>query len=223
VDLQEGLWNALSARPEFVAKMEVDRQSYFWDELIRSFSKHIMAGTMLGGRPLTDQEKALRFLALEPRLERRALSAGFLEAIRMAPPDMRLVRTIVPQAGSRGWETCYVFLQLPMAALEGCSDDDVYRQVRGNMLIALCRVVRGKYRHPLRVVGIAMEPPKHVGEFGLSQDLGVLEEEWSEEAEREAVELSGRLDLYRADRTASTSWRAWEYPTRAAIGGRHRG
>ena len=100
--------------PQYTAKKKGDEISYAWDYLIRRFTKHKIRGTSTEfGAAETDplNERGVRYMALEPRLARRARARSLKEAIANAPahrPTMRFIGSASPTD-----PTGYVFLQFP--------------------------------------------------------------------------------------------------------------
>ena len=96
------------------AKKKADAASYAWDDLIRRFTRHKIRGTSTEiGAAETDplNEQGVRYMALEPRLARRAYAQSLKEAIASAPaqrPTMRFIGSANPSE-----PTGYVFLQFP--------------------------------------------------------------------------------------------------------------
>ena len=66
--IPEGEWQALQASPEWKARQEANRVSYFWDWIIENFNRAILGGTSPAypEHPFRIQELAVRALAREP-------------------------------------------------------------------------------------------------------------------------------------------------------------
>lgn len=86
--VQEGMYDHYCKRAEYRRKKKADKISYFWDNLIESFSHNFRSGTLepvpepfaaFDGRH-EGAEIGLRYMALEPRIIRRANSKAILGA-----------------------------------------------------------------------------------------------------------------------------------------------
>lgn len=83
VSIDEGLWQDLIANEQYLARLEANRISYLWDELIERTAAHAKNGTLWRGneQPMESHELLLRTLARESRFSRRVLADGLLGAI----------------------------------------------------------------------------------------------------------------------------------------------
>jgi hypothetical protein len=83
IALGEGYWEEFKIHPQRQAQIEANRISYFWDDLIERFNKHLLQGTrhFTTHPKIKDIEIAHRFMARENRTRRRMLSEAFLGII----------------------------------------------------------------------------------------------------------------------------------------------
>ncbi|QLJ52849.1 MAG: hypothetical protein Sv326_0674 [Candidatus Fermentimicrarchaeum limneticum] len=162
----EGCWEDLQKRPEYRAKKEEDKSSYFWDYLINR--AHTCGG---------DYEIVARELARSTRLERRTLSKRFIEAHINASNESgdKTYRRVFEMPGTT---YCFVFL-----------DDAEPRTRRKQLLENVCFVARGMFRENKKVIGIATDMKiRPVNSY----DFCFLEiPEWTEK-DQEAKELMQR-------------------------------
>lgn len=136
VYLEEGTWNDLKSRPEYIARLQADEVSYVWDELI----ERAHTGDSC------EYEKIARELARPSRFDRRCLATAYVEAHRIAHAR-NSDRGIFRRAMAGGNMTvCFLF-----------TGDAVSREDRKALLDSLCFVTRGMIQNHSVVVGIATE------------------------------------------------------------------
>jgi uncharacterized protein YchJ len=101
---------------------------------------------------------------------------------------MRATRIVVP---SETGQPYYIFLLVPYLANHSDQDN---RVVRANFLGACCKVLKHVYPDALEVVGIATD---HRDADDWSVDYCFVDlRVWSDEDEREAVELQKKLRIF---------------------------
>ncbi len=159
-----GGYQDLKNHPQYQAKRQADRDAKAWDDLIRMFSHHILAGTSVtvaGYAPEAGvAERALRAMAMENRMSRRALGYAFKDALRKAErsDQDRYARVVMPFEGCADPECGYIILILayraPWITAKGY---DYYRDGRVGFLKAYCQVALYQNRHLKRMVGIALD------------------------------------------------------------------
>lgn len=215
--IQEGYYFEYRKRPEYRRKKLADKVSYFWDNLIESFANNLSEGTLVevpkelpgfDGRD-GSAEIGLRYMALEPRILRRAHSEAILgafESLKKARGD-RFFRAMLPPPGSTDKTGFFVLLVNRRSALREWPYDE-YRRYRALAAHAYSENLLFRNRELKRVVGIATE-----GELGKgrSEDLIYQEQiEWDEDAIAQKEELAGAFDIFQKDteRRYSTE----EYP-----------
>jgi hypothetical protein len=185
----EGSWDSVATDPRYAAKQRADRQSYAWDNLIETFSKHMVAGTLATGneRALSDHELGVRVMASEPRLSRRSLVGGLVDLLLGAPPNKDATRLVLSdQAPTRG----YVSVISPQRVDQSY---ERYRERRTAILAAYCHVAKVKSPQLPDIVGIATEP---AGVIGRSEDLVYLNARlWTAEDDAETRELQARTGI----------------------------
>ena len=174
--IEEGMWKDFADSGMRGRRNEANKQSFLWDELIQRTYQNALEGTT-GGASLWKGKDALREMARESRLARRALSGRMLEAIRSFPPIREgIIRKLAYMPSLSDRSKMYVFLQLRCPG----KPFDEYREVRQYMLSVACGVVRNRFTHLKTVVGIAMDAPKYSSHDG--EDFALLVcEHWSDE------------------------------------------
>ena len=197
--IEEGNWKDFAESGLLEKRHEANKQSYLWDELIQRTYQNALEGTT-GGASLWRGKDALREMAREPRLARRALSGRMLEAIRSFPPTTEgIVRKVAYLPSLSDCNKMYVFLQLR------CHEKpyDECREVRRHMLSVACGVVKNRFSNLKTVVGIAMDAPMHSNHDG--EDFVLLQcEHWSDDQrdyyERENKKLGFFRDARKNER-----------------------
>jgi hypothetical protein len=154
--LVEGnLWEHLQRDGTFQAKKRANEASRPFDELIETFGREALAGTLEPGSMLTETEQLLRIMAREDRFNRRILGKSFNEFVdKAAEQDAGLARMGLSRSG-----VVYVFLALSR---------DFPREQRTKDLGLRCFVARGLNPSATTVVGIATE--RYEGKPGFSLD-----------------------------------------------------
>lgn len=156
-------WSDVSEKPEYKAKLLLDKESYVWDRLIETFCDDILHGTLEFGNSLAESELVVRTMARESRFYRRILGKTFLEFLKNSKGTRA---RIVPSPS----EVTYMFLNCPHG------EDRQYRVAElGNR----CFIARGIYKNNKTVIGIATE--QYEPGKGFSLDAVYLHfDNWSE-------------------------------------------
>lgn len=150
---EEGLWKQVQSKPEFRARKEADKVSYWWDEMIERFIADYDVSAEAGTSP-SEHERAIRVLAAENRFARRILSTACLDWLQRKEPGTRNLRSPTPDIG-------YVFGTFPR---------DWDRKYRQTELEVRCFVARGPATlNCAPVIGIATEV---YDSSGFSMDCG---------------------------------------------------
>jgi len=186
----EGHWESFQNSPRRIAQLAADSISYAWDELIEKFNFYALRAEQYYVTPggIKDTEKALRFLAREPRWKRRYLAKHILELVRAKPANLRRLRVINP-AGEG--DPYYVFLILPVPTH---LTNERYRTARLHFLEDCCAVVRLTYPDATDVVGIATESDADYP--GRSEDIIYADMHvWNAEMEKHAKQRQKELRI----------------------------
>ncbi|MEE9123406.1 MAG: NERD domain-containing protein [candidate division NC10 bacterium] len=179
VIVQDGLWNELTAKPEWKTRKEEDAVSYFWDRLIEDLTWEFVPDLVpdpfgLLRDPRGEGEHVVRTMARENRFARRMLSDSFLEFLGLAIQGTHRSRIVQSPSG-----IVYVLLARP-------GTDD--RKQRVAELMVRCFIARGITESATTVVGIATEIPEPAS--GSSFDVCWLHKpDWSEEDAQELARL----------------------------------
>lgn len=206
--LEQGMWQALQGRPDYIRKKEADRPSYLWDHIIEEFSQHALDGTLIEGSDVSvsKAEQALRIMAKEPRVLRRILSQGILDLLSKTPPGKIVSRRICRSEES---ELAYVCVIAP----EG-TDASASRSYRRIWLENYCFVLARRNPYHKTIVGIATESNK--GDSNRSWDLCLVQiDSWTEEMKQDARRLQRAMGILDERKTKRTATHVNEYPSKA--------
>ncbi len=204
VAITEGHWEHFLNSPERKSQLQANQISYAWDNLIEVFNKHILSGTSHFADPpsIRNQEKLIRFLAREPRTRRRMLARSLIELIEKTPKTHKATRLIFP---SKPGDPYFVLLLLPHLPTVPFEE---YREVRRNLLIWCCMVVKSKFPESLDIVGIATESGR--GDSGSEDAIYLDARTWTQEQQAEARSLQEELGLLR--NVTRFESKEYEYP-----------
>lgn len=194
------VYRDLRENSQYIARKKADEISYLWDNLIKEFTNHMLAGTSIV--PDDEEfsfdlhEQGVREMALVPRYKRRTFSDGILSALKLGASEHRFVRSFIPQPDSDGAETGFFLMTLKIPEMEMDGGYGQYREVRRAMLETYAFSLLRKYQHLETVVGIGTEPLEAGGEKskGSSEDLVLAKATgWSDD---QLAELKKRQKLY---------------------------
>lgn len=164
VFLDEGHWEHLTEKPEYLKKQEEDKISYLWDKLIDT------THTCGKGYELLAKE-----LASTSRFERRMLGKSFFDAhVRATEETKNNVYKRIVDIGRVTY--CFLFV-----------DGKKSRDFRRGYLQDTCFVARGINKDNTKVIGIATEMNMH---SALSFDFVMLDiPNWGEEQQKGMNEI----------------------------------
>jgi len=191
--LGPGPWERLINSDAYRRKRESDKVSYVWDALIEKIGYHALTGTQYRSNPdgIKGTEKIARFMALEPRHKRRALSMSWKDMFERTSPTQRRLRVHLAKKPD---EPTYIFVLFPMPPDNSNVSEDEYRTMRSNYLHSVCMVARKTYPHLTHIIAIATES----GEMNIkrSEDFGYFDgTDWDENMEQEAEILQKNLGI----------------------------
>jgi len=185
--VQDGLWNEVTAKPEWKARKAEDQSSYFWDGLIEDLTSEFYPDLVpdpmgLLRDPRAEGEVVVRTMARETRFARRMLSDTFLEFLNLARQGTHRSRMVGSPSG-----VVYVFLARPAST---------NRETRIAELATRCFIARGMRQDAATVIGIATEVPGSGG--GVSFDVcRIHKPEWSDEDAQELSRLQERTGAFK--------------------------
>lgn len=223
--IEDGTYEHYIASKQYAAKKDADAISFFWDDLIGRFTKHLMAGTTYAfeGEPSSAEtvEPGLRIMARVNRVERRLLSQTFIEAMQKAEElkTERYFRTFFPGERNIDKDTAYVLLILSFPPfLSGESGHRKYRTVRAEFLQIYCLAVLRQYQNIKQVVGIGLDAsPKVTGRTGSSEDMIVVSDvKWTDELIEELENSKKEYDILQGNESKISYVEVDEYPNNIA-------
>lgn len=191
--LGPGPWESFIKSDTYRKKVESDRISYMWDGLIEKIGYHALTGTQYRSSPLgiRGTEKAARFMAAEPRHQRRALSMSWKDMFEKTGTTQRRIRVHTAKSPD---EPTYIFVLFPLPPEKMNMSEDRYRTIRAQYLNAVCMVARKEYPQLTHVVAIATE--SGAMNEKRSEDFGYFDgTDWNEEMEKEAESLQKDLGI----------------------------
>ena len=200
---------------QYVTKKEADRISYLWDELIKTFTGHMLDGTSvtLGNFKfkLEKNELGVRYMALERRFLRRSHAEAVKGALEVGVTKDMFFRMMNRPKEAIGNENAFFILTFRYKGSSfGGQDYEQYRMDRTNAAHIYANGILERYPYLKRVIGIACEPPGQP--HGMSEDMIYAEQApWTED-ERHAIRADcNKLGILRDDMT-SRRWPGQEFP-----------
>jgi hypothetical protein len=193
IHVPTGNWDIYQRSPLRRAQERANRISYFWDELIESYSQHVLNGTLhtdTSSRSVADNERVLRLLAREPRTKRRKLSEELIEFTLKEKPGFRVIFS-ADQAEplealpartadvSLNPLTAYVFGAIPT---DPSLASDEQAHLRKSGLILYAAALKHRYPTLVEIIGIAVEtknldPASMILSYMNTRDWGTEQEE----------------------------------------------
>lgn len=189
--IPEGAWQHFATHPQRLAQRDADQVSYYWDDLIGTFTHHLLEGTQYrtSHREVRNTERALRFLARESRTSRRMLAEALRDVV-LQGTSTGFRRTRIVRSAVDG-DPHYVFLVLPH---DPRVPYDRYRLQRERLLELCCFLVKLVHPDARDVIGIATEPASSPES---SFDLQYLDvQEWSDDQQKEALRIQAETRLF---------------------------
>ncbi|MDS3861971.1 hypothetical protein RIF25_14295 [Thermosynechococcaceae cyanobacterium BACA0444] len=184
--LEDDLWEGISNKPEFKAKLQRDTASYVWDRLIQILCQGGFNGEDWLGPDMSESELAIRVLVKENRFSRRMLGGAFndfLELSKMGQLSSRCVQSISGVG--------YVFFAY---------DSDSTLEERKSELCARCYASLCQFQECFTVIGIGVNVPGQKPRHGYSSDLVFLQaqnNQWSEEDVRQAQHYRDKFGFFK--------------------------
>jgi len=222
ISIETGNYIQFRRNPQYLEKKRADEYSYIWDQLIEMFTDHMRAGTTIvpNGEPfvLSDYEKAVRYMALVNRFNRRLYGKAIHEAINIGRDAPRFTRSFLPGDHAADRETAFFFMTLARPNFELENGYEQYRAVRRRKLETYALGLLHEYKTLRRVVGIGTEPS---GTGSSSEDLIFVDDiEWTDDLVKSVEERKEIYGIMQPERMIKRPVREDEYP---AVSGGFRG
>jgi hypothetical protein len=190
----EGEWKDFIELDIYKNKKVADKVSYFWDELIQKTTQNALDGTLMGDIGLLSGGKsAIIEMAMEPRFMRRALSDNIFKTVDSFPNPNGSIMRKVSFFPSFFPKKAYVLLQIWAPNKIRLRPD--YRAVKQSMLEIACGSAKNKWNELEKIVGIAVDAPKHFAE--IAEDFLLMDcTNWTEARRKEYLKLNKELSFF---------------------------
>ncbi|MBD5401106.1 hypothetical protein HDR61_05210 [bacterium] len=192
-------WDSFKQSQQYIARIQANQKSYFWDQLVQHNAQCTLAGiTKIFSTASADCDIAFRYMALEDRLSRRAFSDRMIAAISSFPdnytPDNHYMSAFFSFVNEG---LLYIFLQIPK---EGNSSHGEYlkarrdkMQIYANCAKARCEI-EGKFVD--KVICIATEPMRIIKNVDI--DIMLMDiKEWNTELQEHWESVRRNLNIFR--------------------------
>ena len=176
--------------PRYIAKKQADKISYFWDQLVLTFTNSMLDGTSITLEgydfDLRKNEIGVRQMALVPRFVRRSYSEAIAGAFEKGKKSDTYFRAMMGREGAKESETAFFILTVKYHDwIEAKGSYEKYREMRAGLAQIYAQGLLERHAYLKRVVGISREPPGQGS--GVSEDMVYAEQQdWSDE-ERGAI------------------------------------
>lgn len=185
--LEDDLWEGISNKPEFKAKLQRDTTSYVWDRLIEILCQGGFDGENWLGPDMSESELAIRVLVKENRFSRRMLGGAFKDFLELSKIGRVRSRCVQSMNG-----VGYVFFAY---------DSNSTLEERKSELLARCFASLCRFHECFTVIGIGVNVPGEKPRHGYSSDLVLLQtpnNQWSEEDLRQAKYCRDELGFFKS-------------------------
>ncbi len=159
VNFDNMIWKNFSNSYEYKEKKIIDKSSYIWDNYLQKLCEYALNGELTGNIDIFQENSPIKEMAKESRFHRRILSNKLIQAVNYFPEIVddytRYVRFIM----SENNKSAYVFLQIKYNEQEDY--EKIVRPKRRQMLNIACGALKNKYSFLKKIIGIAINSPKH--------------------------------------------------------------
>lgn len=201
---------------QFKAKAKEDEISYLWDNYINFHAKEVLDDLVVkeNYELNSKNEGALKYMALENRLGRRALSIIISRAIQNYPEThTELYRYCTCFFSISIPNLLYIFLQVPRNVDIGYQE---YRERRKNQLSMFVFCAKSKCIkegiHIDKIIGIALEPPKLKNNISSSEFILYEIDEWTDVEQEYYENIRNKENILRTPFSKANNIYIKEYP-----------
>ena len=193
VMIGEGEWHDFVQTDLYKNTKNVDRISYFWDELIQRTCQNSLDGTLGGNSDILRGESAIYEMVKEPRFMRRGLAEKMLSAVERFPDTGSFSRqvTFLPSFEPN---VAYVLLQLRTPDAFRAEPD--YREKRQTLLEIACGAAKNKFPYLVKIIGIGIDAPKFSGGTVAEDFILMPCETWTDEMKIHYEELNKEWNFF---------------------------
>lgn len=184
---------------------EAREKSRFWDELIKLFSKDVLAGSVpsiAGEKPdFNLAERGLRLMALEPRMYRSTLAQSLHDLIELSDRvgEERCTRIVKPNDRGASRDTAYVFMVLSYPDDgEIAGGYEQFRKARVSWLETYCLGVLKRNRFLNYAVGIGLDSRRTrlMRDGGSEEMIAIQQPSWTSELINELSEKEQAYGMF---------------------------
>lgn len=159
INFENMIWENFSNSYEYREKKALDKDSYLWDEYVKQLCEFALNGELIGNVDVFQENSPIKEMAKESRFQRRIYSKLIMDAVNEFPDfaedNTRRIRPII----SEDLKYAYVFLQIKYN--EEQDYENIVRPQRREMLNIACGALKNKYTTLKKIIGIAINSPKH--------------------------------------------------------------
>lgn len=209
VDFENMIWKNFSNSFEYKEKKTLDKVSYLWDEYLKQLCEYSLTGELTGNIDVFQESSPIKEMAKESRFYRRILSDGIIQSVdyfpEIADDYTRQVRLIMSEDN----KSAYVFLQIKYN--EQDDYETVVRPKRRQMLNIACGTLKNKHSFLRKIVGIAINSPKH--HIYTDQDYILLDcKKWTREDRSHYYNLNKDYNFWKQKNELKVV-NSYEYPS----------
>ncbi len=193
VMIGEGEWHDFVQTDLYKNTKNVDRISYFWDELIQRTCQNSLDGALGGNSDILRGESAIYEMVKEPRFMRRGLAEKMLSAVERFPDTGSFSRqvTFLPSFEPN---VAYVLLQLRTPDAFRAEPD--YREKRQTLLEIACGAAKNKFPYLVKIIGIGIDAPKFSGGTVAEDFILMPCETWTDEMKIHYEDLNKEWNFF---------------------------
>lgn len=209
VNFENMIWKNFSNSFEYKEKKTLDKDSYLWDEYLKQLCEYALNGELTGNIDVFQENSPIKEMAKESRFHRRILSDGIIQAVNYFPEIAdnytRKVRLIMSEDN----KSAYVFLQIKYNEQEDY--EKIVRPKRRQMLNIACGTLKNQYSFLKKIVGIAINSPKH--HINADQDYILLDcKKWTREDRSHYYNLNKDYNFWKQKNELKVV-NSYEYPS----------
>lgn len=209
VDFENTIWKNFSNSYEYKEKKILDKSSYLWDKYLQQLCEYALNGELTGNIDIFQESSPIKEMAKESRFYRRILSGGIIQSVNYFPEIAddytRQVRLIMSEDN----KSAYVFLQIKYN--EQDDYETVVRPKRRQMLNIACGTLKNKHSFLQKIVGIAINSPKH--HIYADQDYILLDcKKWTRKDRSHYYNLSKDYNFWKPKNELKVV-NSYEYPS----------
>jgi hypothetical protein len=190
----EGEWKDFIGTDTYKYTKQKNEISYLWDLLIQKTCQNALDGVLGGNSNLFSGDSAIYEMVKEPRFVRRGIMEIISNAIQNFPDKIETLARQVTFIPSSQENVAYVYLQL--YGITSILESHDYRDKRRTLLEIACGAAKNKYPNLIKVIGIAMDAPKHAGQHNSEDFILMPCENWPQETKDYYQEINNQFNFF---------------------------